>query len=118
MRITSLPWEAALVFLGYIHTNLPIFVSVFTAAEIDKTLKGHWLNWLNIFLPIFVGAAGLIAYSKFGLDENSRLTVFFYGPLLITAIWMILFAVLINVFVFTAVDSQRASTGRRQSASD
>ena len=39
MRITSLPWNAALLFFGYVFTNAPVVVSVFAARWADNTLK-------------------------------------------------------------------------------
>ena len=109
MRIASQPWEAALVFFGYVLTNMPIAVSVFTAAKIDKTLKGHWLNWLNMLIPIVVGTVGLVGYSTMALKPSAHPAIFYYGPLLITPIWCVMFAVLVMAYVFTTVDSQGAS---------
>jgi len=110
MRISSQPWEAALVFIGYIYTNMPIAVSVFTAAKIDETLKGHWLNWLNILMPVLVGTIGVAAYSTMALKSGAHPAIFFYAPLLITAVWCLLFAVLVMAFVFFAADYQRTSS--------
>lgn len=100
MRITSLPWNAALLFFGYVYTNAPVVVSVFAARWADNTLKGHWLNWLNIFVPIAVGSTGLLAYSLLSLKPDAHPNIFFFGPLLTTVLWFELFAVLILIYVF------------------
>ena len=100
MRITSLPWEAALVFFGYVLANAPVLVSMFAAQQADKTLKGHWLNWFNIFLPIAVGTAGLVAYSLIALQPDAHPAIFMIGPLLITAGWFVLLGVLVMAYVF------------------
>ena len=100
MTISSQPWEAALLFLGYVLTNAPIVVSVFAAGKIDETLRGHWLNWLNILIPVVVGVAGLIIYASLALNADAHPAIFLYGPLLITAGWSSLFGVLVIVYVF------------------
>lgn len=100
MRITALPWEAAMVFFGYIYANAPIVVSMFTARKIDKTLKGHWLNWLNILIPIATGTAGLVTYSILALHPGAHPVIFLFGPFLITAGWSVLFGVLVMAYVF------------------
>ncbi len=100
MRITGQPWEGALVFFGYVLTNAPIVVSMFTARKIDRTLKGHWLNYLNILIPIAVGTAGLVTYIKLALHPEAHPAIFLFGPLMITAGWFTLFSVLVMTYVF------------------
>ena len=103
MWTTSLPWNLGLVFLGYIYANGPIVVSIFTAEKIDKTLAGHWLNWLNIFLPLAVGTAGFYVYGFLALQPDSdAAAIFTFGTLLITAAWSVLFGVLVNIYVFVS----------------
>jgi hypothetical protein len=102
MLISSQPWEAALVFLGYIFTNAPIVVSMFTAESIDKTLKGHWLNWLNMLIPFMTGTVGLVTYSKLALVPGAHPAIFFYEPMTITMLWFTSFGVLVTVYVLAA----------------
>jgi len=88
------------VFFGYVLTNAPIIVSVFVAQMTDKTLKGHWLNWFNMFLPVAVGTAGIVAYARLALQPDAHPAIFMIGPLLITALWFVLIGVLVMAYVF------------------
>ena len=101
MRITGIPWDGFMVFVGYIFTNAPVLVAFPTAAKMDKTLKGHWLNWLNIAMPTAVGAAVLITYFRNALHPDAPPQIFMITPLLITIAWFVLFGVLIMIYVFT-----------------
>lgn len=100
MHIASLPYKAVMIFLGYIYMNAPVLVSMYTAQKIDRTLKGHWLNWLNILIPVAVGTSGLVVYAKSALQPDAHPVIFLFGPLGITAVWFVLFGVLVMVYVF------------------
>ncbi len=101
MRITGIPWSAFMVFIGYIFTNAPVVVSFLAAQRMDRTLKGHWLNWLNILIPTAAGAAGLVAYTRLALHPDAHPQIFMFGPLLITAGWFVMVGILIMIYVFT-----------------
>ena len=88
------------VFLGFVMANAPILVSIQFSAKADETLKGHWLNWLNILIPLTVGSLGLLLYGKWVHLFHGHPAVFMQGPLALGMVFWLLVAVLIQIYVF------------------
>ena len=100
MRATGIPWDAFMIFIGIVFANAPVVIAFLTAQWGDRTLKGHWLNWLNLFIPTVVGATGVLTYSQLAFDPRAHPASWIWTPLGSTAIWMVLLGLMILIYVF------------------
>ncbi len=100
----DIPWTAAMMFFGFILANGPILVSVQFSSKADKTLCGHWLNWLNILNPLVTGTIGFLVYGLWVHTFGGHPAVFIYGPLLANMFSLLLIAVLIQIYVFVDIE--------------
>ena len=96
----DVPWNAAMLFFGFILANGPILVSIQFSSKIDETLSGHWLNWLNILNPLLTGTIGLLTYGLWVHSFGGHPAIFMVGPLLINMMSLLLLVVVIHIYIF------------------